>query len=79
MMSLARTLTIVKHNALRDAVELIKDYANFEKTCNQKLRKMGRFVKFRADILCKEAFTTWYRNALKPTDLVHHNLELCTD
>ena len=79
MMGLFKTLDIVKHNTLRDAVDLMKDYANFEKTCNQKLRKMGRFIKYRADILSKEAFTTWYQNALKPTDLMRHNLDLCTD
>ena len=69
MMSLAKSLKIIRFNKMKDAILMMQEYSFFEKQCNNKLRKMAFFIVKRADLLLKEGLTIWFQNTLKPCGL----------
>lgn len=57
-------------------MELIDEYASFEKTCNAKLKQMALFFIKQATELKKESMQIWFQNALKPRALSSLNKKL---
>ena len=76
MSVLAKTFKVLANKQMQQALELVKDYAHFEKRCNNSLRKLAMFIKKQARYRRQEALSIWFHSGLKPMALKNLNSSL---
>lgn len=52
------------------------EFADFDASCNRKLKQLSVVLKNKGQLKMKDALTIWFQNALKPTDTKLQNWEL---
>ena len=51
----------------------MREFCEFDKACNYKLKKLAIITTKHANLLYQDALTIWFQNVLKPTHLKSQN------